>query len=115
MAQEEGSGGEHVAEVAAFVVHPSYRGVGFGDSLLDYVEQEIRLRGFRRVVMVAGQGSYEWFVQRDFAEVGSATDSPLLPKARQRQLDGVSPPPLLFSKTILAAADATPAGKRIGF
>lgn len=28
-----------VAELGAFVVHPAYRRAGFGDSLLDYVEQ----------------------------------------------------------------------------
>lgn len=52
-----------VAELCAFVVHPSYRRVGFGDSLLDYTEQQLRQRGFRRVVIIAEQGSYEWFVQ----------------------------------------------------
>lgn len=31
--------GVRVAELGAFVVHPAYRRAGFGDSLLDYVEQ----------------------------------------------------------------------------
>lgn len=31
--------GVRVAELGAFCVHPSYRRAGFGDSLLDYVEQ----------------------------------------------------------------------------
>lgn len=34
--------GVHCGEVAAFCVHPSYRGTGRGDSLLDYVEQIAR-------------------------------------------------------------------------
>ena len=34
--------GIHCGEVAAFCVHPSYRGTGRGDSLLDYVEQIAR-------------------------------------------------------------------------
>lgn len=35
----EADDGVRVAELGAFVVHPSYRRAGFGDSLLDYVEQ----------------------------------------------------------------------------
>ena len=31
--------GLQCGELAAFCVHPSYRGSGRGDSLLDYVEQ----------------------------------------------------------------------------
>jgi ribosomal protein S18 acetylase RimI-like enzyme len=31
--------GVRVAELGAFVVHKAYRRAGFGDSLLDYVEQ----------------------------------------------------------------------------
>ena len=59
-----------VAELGAFVVHPSYRRCGFGDSLLDFVEQELRQKGFRRVAIVAGEGSYEWFAQVGVAGVG---------------------------------------------
>lgn len=59
----ESADGVRVAELGAFVVHPAYRRSGFGDSLLDYVEQELRQKGFRRVAIVAGEGSYEWFAQ----------------------------------------------------
>lgn len=45
-----------VAELGAFVVHPAYRRAGFGDSLLDYVEQA---RGSR---VCSHRGS--WLVQR---------------------------------------------------
>jgi GNAT superfamily N-acetyltransferase len=34
--------GVSTSELAAFFVQPSYRGSGRGDSLLDYVEQDIR-------------------------------------------------------------------------
>lgn len=39
-------------ELAAFVVHPLYRNVGRGDSLLDYIEQRARERGLRRLALV---------------------------------------------------------------
>ena len=42
--------GTECGELAAFCVHPSYRGAGRGDSLLDYVEQQARDKGIRRLV-----------------------------------------------------------------
>ena len=42
--------GIECGELAAFCVHPSYRGSGRGDSLLDYVEQRARDKGIRRLV-----------------------------------------------------------------
>jgi amino-acid N-acetyltransferase len=107
--------GERVAEVAAFVVDPGYRRLGFGDSLLDYVEQAARLAGFRRVVLVAGAaGAWDWAAQRGFEAAGGAAGSPLLPPAR-----GAAAPPLakLLAKPILEldASLEAPAGKRIGF
>ncbi len=44
------SDGVQCGELAAFCVHPSYRGSGRGDSLLDYVEQQARDKGIRRLV-----------------------------------------------------------------
>jgi amino-acid N-acetyltransferase len=44
------SDGVLCGELAAFCVHPSYRGAGRGDSLLDYVEQQARDKGIRRMV-----------------------------------------------------------------
>ena len=102
------------AEIVAFVVEPSVRRQGLGDSLLDYVEQRLRRQGFRRVVIVADQGSYEWFAQRGFALAGAAASSDLIPEERRKRARPVSK---LFVKSILevdAALDA-PAGKRIGF
>ncbi|KAL4424467.1 hypothetical protein ABPG77_006405 [Micractinium sp. CCAP 211/92] len=115
--------GVRVAELGAFVVHPAYRRAGFGDSLLDYVEQELRLKGFRRVAIVAGEGSYEWFAQRDFARVGAAARSPLLPGWRTEELGAAAAaaprlaPAQLYVKPIVeldASVEAQP-GKRIGF
>ena len=106
--------GLRVAELSAFTVDPSFRRQGLGDSLLDYVEQGLRRRGFRRVVLVARQGSYEWFVQRAFEPQGDAAASDLIPEKRRRRVPAVS---TLFAKPILeldASLDA-PAGKRIGF
>ena len=42
--------GIECGELAAFCVHPSYRGSGRGDSLLDFVEQRARDKGIRRLV-----------------------------------------------------------------
>jgi amino-acid N-acetyltransferase len=106
--------GVRTAELAAFIVEPSYRRNGFGDSLLDYVEQSLRRRGFRRVVLVALQGSYEWFSQRGFENEGEASDCDLLPSPRRATVPTVSQ---LFCKAIVevdASLDA-PEGKRIGF
>jgi amino-acid N-acetyltransferase len=106
--------GKKTAEISVFIVEPNFRRQGLGDSLLDYVEQGLRRQGFRRVVLIAGQGSFEWFVQRSFEVAGDALNSDLLPKSRAE-----SAPPVakLFVKEILdldASLDA-PAGKRIGF
>ncbi|KAL4437093.1 hypothetical protein ABPG75_004232 [Micractinium tetrahymenae] len=115
--------GVRVAELGVFVVHPAYRRAGFGDSLLDYVEQELRLKGFRRVAIVAGEGSYEWFAQRDFARVGAAARSILLPGWRSEELGAAAAaapqlaPAQLYVKPIVdldSSVDAQP-GKRIGF
>lgn len=110
----EAEGGVRVAELAAFVIDPSYRRQGFGDSLLDYVEQTLRRRGYKRVVVIASEGSWEWFAQRAFALSGDAATSPLLPERRRATVPAVSQ---LYAKPILdldASLDA-PAGKRIGF
>ncbi len=42
--------GAQCGELAAFCVHPAYRGSGRGDALLDYVEQRARDQGIRRLV-----------------------------------------------------------------
>lgn len=106
--------GVRTAEISALVVDPSYRRQGLGDSLLDYVEQNLRRQGFRRVVLVAERGSYEWFGQRAFEAAGDAAQSQLIPKRRAAQVPAIAK---LFTKSMLeldASLDA-PAGKRIGF
>jgi amino-acid N-acetyltransferase len=106
--------GKKTAEISAFVVEPNFRRQGLGDSLLDYVEQGLRKQGFRRVVLIAGQGSFEWFGQRSFEYAGDASNSSLIPKTRAETAPSVAK---LFVKEILeldASLDA-PAGKRIGF
>lgn len=85
--------------------------------------QELRLKGFRRVAIVAGEGSYEWFAQRDFACVGTAARSALLPGWRAGEASAAAAaapqlaPAQLYVKPIVEldeSVDAQP-GKRIGF
>jgi len=106
--------GLRVAEISAFIVDPPFRRQGMGDSLLDFVEQGMRRQGFQRIVVVAEQGSYEWFVQRSFEPAGDASTSELIPAERRSSVPEVAQ---LLVKPILeldASMDA-PAGKRIGF
>ena len=106
--------GIRTAEISALIVDPSFRRQGLGDSLLDYVEQNLRRQGFKRIVLVAEQGSYEWFGQRAFEAAGDAAESELIPKDRAARVPAIAK---LFTKSILeldASLDA-PAGKRIGF
>ena len=49
--------GVQCGELAAFCVHPAYRGSGRGDSLLDYVEQRARDQGIRRLVRAPAPSS----------------------------------------------------------
>ena len=67
LVQPLGQSGDNTqcGELAAFCVHPSYRGSGRGDSLLDYVEQDARLKGIRRLVLLTTRTA-DWFEQRDF-------------------------------------------------
>lgn len=108
------SDGCQTFEISAFVVHKDYRGAGHGDSLLDWVEQDLRRRGARRVVLLPGSGSHDWFTQRGFEVAGLARTCTAVPEER-RALCG--PIVQAFVKPILeldASLDA-PAGKRIGF
>jgi len=110
----EAPDGKRTAEISAFIVDPNFRRQGLGDSLLDFVEQGLRKQGFRRVVLIAAQGSFEWFGQRSFEAAGDAGKSDLIPKSRAEQAPLVAK---LFVKEIVevdASLDA-PAGKRIGF
>jgi amino-acid N-acetyltransferase len=109
--------GKKTAEISAFIVEPNFRRQGLGDSLLDYVEQGLRKQGFRRVVLIAGQGSFEWFGQRSFEnseDASTSNSNQLIPNKRAETAPSVAK---FFVKEILeldASLDA-PAGKRIGF
>lgn len=107
--------GARVAELAALVVHPAYRRNGLGDSLLDFVEQDARRAGFGRCLVVqAGPGAYDWFLERGYEGAGPARDSPLLPRVVRNSLPAVAH---LYHKRLLEldAEDDVPAGHRIGF
>lgn len=108
--------GMRCGELAAFCVHPSHRGSGRGDSLLDYVEQSARMRGIQRLVLLTTRTA-DWFMQRDFKPAGIAHDSNILPETRRSLIDPTRNSHL-YCKEIVALNDtvqAAPAGKRIGF
>lgn len=116
--QDLGRSGEGVlcGELAAFCVHPTHRGSGRGDSLLDYVEQSARTRGIQRLVLLTTRTA-DWFIQRDFKSDGCAHKSSLIPDSRRLVIDPARNSQL-YHKEILDLKDtvqAAPAGKRIGF
>lgn len=78
--------GQEVGELAAFCVHPTFRGSGKGDSLLEYLEADARRRGIQRLVLLTTRTA-DWFQQRGFAAAGPAHSSPLLPAARRDRID----------------------------
>jgi amino-acid N-acetyltransferase len=57
--------GVNVAELGAFCIDPAFRGSGRGDSMLDFVEQQARNDGIRRLVLLTTRTA-DWFEQRDF-------------------------------------------------
>jgi GNAT superfamily N-acetyltransferase len=59
----EGSGFASVAEVASFAVHHDFRGVGRGDSLLDWIEQDARHRCHDCLVLLTTRTA-DWFQVR---------------------------------------------------
>eukprot|EP00798_Chlamydomonas_sp_ICE-L_P013637 gene13637-19519_t len=106
--------GTTVAEIGAFCIDPSVRGSGRGDSMLDYVEQEARRMGIRRLVLLTTRTA-DWFEQREFILMGPAADSEFIPSTRRLRIKRVRNSQL-FAKDLEAAqpTDASP-GKRIGF
>lgn len=78
--------GEEVAELAAFCVHPEYRGSGKGDSLLEYLESEAREKGVEVLVLLTTRTA-DWFEQRGFRLDGQAHVSELLPVSRRDKID----------------------------
>jgi len=103
-----------VAEVGAFCVDPAFRGSGRGDSMLDYVEQDARQRGIRRLVLLTTRTA-DWFEQRDFRWCGAAYESKLLPTSRRSKINPARNSQLYVKE--LEAPDTMGAkpGKRIGF
>ncbi|KAL3154263.1 hypothetical protein ABBQ32_013759 [Trebouxia sp. C0010 RCD-2024] len=81
-----GCDNEVVSEVAAFCVHPDYRGSGRGDSLLAYLEQEAKSQRVDRLVLLTTRTA-DWFEQRGFQHAGPAHASPFLPDGRRQQVD----------------------------
>jgi amino-acid N-acetyltransferase len=105
---------ESVAEIAGFAVHPDFRGVGRGDSLLDWIEQDARFRGHDCLVLLTTRTA-DWFQARDFRLMGSAHESELLSAWRREVVDPVRNSQL-YMKRIEAPERKMPRpGKRIGF
>ena len=103
----------HVAEIAAFCVHPEFRGTGRGDSLLDWTEQDARCRGFDLIVLLTTRTA-DWFQAREFVPVGAAHLSAMLPAARRRSIDPSRNSQLYVKKLAAPTPGMTP-GTRIGF
>lgn len=104
-----------VVEINALIVSESHRNNGFGDSMLDYMEQDLRRKNVGLVVIVPTTGSSDWFVDRGFEYQGLANQSMVLPEERRH---GYKEFAKLYSKSIVdidsSLADL-PAGRRIGF
>jgi N-acetylglutamate synthase-like GNAT family acetyltransferase len=104
-----------VVEINALIVSESHRNNGFGDSMLDYMEQDLRRKNVGLVVIVPTTGSCDWFVDRGFEYQGLANHSMVLPEERRH---GYKEFAKLYSKSIVdidsSLADL-PAGRRIGF
>jgi len=69
---------ELVGELACLVVHPDYQRSGYGETLLNLIENEAKRRGIERLFVLTTQAAH-WFQERGFrpAEVGE------LPISRQ--------------------------------
>lgn len=103
-----------VAEIQALYVSPLHRRIGLGDSLLDFVEQDLRRKGVRRVIILAGEGSFDWFVDRGFSLQTPGTQEVIIPNDKKSSVLNFAN---IYSKPILEldASLDVPAGKRIGF
>lgn len=104
---------ECVAEIAAFCVHPEFRGTGRGDSLLDWTEQDARCQGFDLIVLLTTRTA-DWFQAREFVPVGAAHLSDMLPESRQKKVDPKRNSQL-YVKQLEAPTPGMKPGMRIGF
>lgn len=75
-----------MAEIAALVVHPSSRGEGRGDALLQYLEQRALREGMSRIFLLTTRTA-EWFIQRGFSHQGAAQSSHWLPAEKVPEVD----------------------------
>jgi amino-acid N-acetyltransferase len=90
------------------------RGSGRGDSMLDYVEQEARSQGVRRLVLLTTRTA-DWFEQRDFVYSGQAFSSLLLPEARRVKINPARNSQLYVKELEHSEGKVPRPGKRIGF
>lgn len=67
------------AELACMAVHPSFRGGGRGDRLLQFCEEEARKRGISSLFVLTTRTAH-WFAERGFVEA----DVSALPPAKQQ-------------------------------
>lgn len=66
------------AEIGCMVVNPAYRAKGRGDAMLGYLER-LCVQAGATIVFVLSTQTMEWFIERDFDEVGVD----MLPPSRQ--------------------------------
>jgi len=79
--------GKEVAELAAFAVHPGYRGGGKGDSLLEFLERDAVSKGVESLVLLTTRTA-DWFQQRGFSPAGPAHEAvEILPEQRRLRID----------------------------
>jgi amino-acid N-acetyltransferase len=69
---------EKMAELACFVVHEKYRGMGKGDVILAYLERLAKKQGLQRIFVLTTRTAH-WFIERGFVE----TTPDVLPSERQ--------------------------------
>jgi len=126
-----------VGEVAAFCVHPDFRGTGAavhpccaccardaaaltlalagrGDSMLDWVEQDARYQGLDCLVLLTTRTA-DWFQARDFRLAGAAHSCQVLPADRRARVDPKRNSQLYIKKLEPSNEAMSPAGTRIGF
>ncbi len=82
--------------------------------MLDFVEQEARRQGIRRLVLLTTRTA-DWFEQRDFVFSGPAYASKLLPEARLAKINPARNSQLYVKELQEADAQLLQPGKRIGF
>ena len=70
---------ERMAELACMAVHPSFRGGGRGNRLLQYCEDEARKQRIKTLFVLTTRTAH-WFIERGFSE----GDVEALPKERQK-------------------------------